>query len=259
MSIYKKTALGLLSFVGKRYLYEYWQTIRSEPKNLPYILVCYKSFPLKGKNVFDVGANVGNYSRVFIELGASVVAFEPQKRCIEILKKRFKNDANFKLVTSACGAEKSTAVIHKPASHTIASMNKNWIESVKKTGRFGNESWDLEETINVTTLDEEIKLHFVPDYLKIDVEGYEVEVLRGLTIPIPLISFEITLPEFHDSTLKCLSQISRLGNYLYTILEEPCDFADWQWLTETQLKDKLSEMQKSGIQYSTDLFAKLQN
>ena len=49
--------------------------------------------------------------------------------------------------------------------------------------------------VPVTTLDQLILRYGRPYYCKVDVEGYEVEVFRGLTQPIPMISFEIHAKE----------------------------------------------------------------
>ena len=49
----------------------------------------YSEFIKEGDVVFDVGANKGNRTVIFLELGAKVVAVEPQKECYEHLTKRF--------------------------------------------------------------------------------------------------------------------------------------------------------------------------
>jgi hypothetical protein len=51
----------------------------------------------------------------------------------------------------------------------------------------------------------------MPDFIKIDVEGYEHEVLKGLSTPVKLLSLEFT-PEFVDSTINCINHSSGLGN-----------------------------------------------
>src|SRR5438874_1447653 len=38
---------------------------------------------------FDVGANIGNRTEVFLDLGAHVIAVEPQDSCVQILERRF--------------------------------------------------------------------------------------------------------------------------------------------------------------------------
>jgi hypothetical protein len=73
---------------------------------------------------------------------------------------------------------------------------------------------EIESTVEVpvTTLDVAIAQYGLPDYCKIDVEGYEVQVLQGLTRPIPLLSLEYHLRR--DGTqqlIECLNYLSRFG------------------------------------------------
>lgn len=195
----KKTIKTLIrSFLyifNKEYLLEYWIVKKNEKQLLEKIDCFYRSFVFSGMKIIDVGANVGNYSQLFLNLGADVVGVEPQQYCADILRKRFKNESRFKLLQIASGAQASTSIIRKSSSHTIASMNTEWIEQVSNSNRFGQENWNNEEEVTITTLDTIINENFLPDYLKIDVEGYETEVLKGLTQPIQYISFELTLPE----------------------------------------------------------------
>ena len=48
----------------------------------------YSYFINAGDVVFDIGANIGNRTQIFSELGARVVAVEPQSKCVTILKKK---------------------------------------------------------------------------------------------------------------------------------------------------------------------------
>lgn len=47
----------------------------------------YSQFIHPGDLVFDVGANVGNRTKIFLRLGARVVAFEPQASCARVLQR----------------------------------------------------------------------------------------------------------------------------------------------------------------------------
>ena len=66
----------------------------------------------------------------------------------------------------------------------------------------------------MTTLDELIAAHGEPAFCKIDVEGFEVEVLAGLTRPLRALSFEY-LPMAHDAALAVLDRVGELGAYRY--------------------------------------------
>lgn len=62
----------------------------------------------------------------------------------------------------------------------------------------------------------------LPKYIKIDVEGYELEVLKGLETPIPLLSFEANLPEFRVETIKSIEYLHNLssGKYVYNFAND---------------------------------------
>ena len=77
-----------------------------------------------------------------------------------------------------------------------------------------------ETTIEVSTLDRQIERHGMPSYCKIDVEGWELEVLQGLNQPIPLISFEYhNSPAEMEKAKAVIDRISSLGNYFCNIKE----------------------------------------
>ena len=70
-------------------------------------------------------------------------------------------------------------------------------------------TWDKTITVEIVTLDALIAQYGIPYFIKIDVEGFELEVVRGLSQPIPLISLEWT-PELTDNLIACIEQLSQL-------------------------------------------------
>ena len=162
--------------------------------------------------VFDVGANHGNRTEVFLSLGARVVAFEPQPDCARDLLRRFSKYPNFTLVQKALGKSAGKGVMRLCPADTISSMSDDWITSVKSSGRFSGREWDASLPVDVTTLSHEIIGYGVPSFIKIDVEGYEAHVLKGLDIGIRGLSFEFT-PEYFDSTMECVDRLQQLGKY----------------------------------------------
>lgn len=202
--------------------------------------VSQKSFyaSLLGKDdiVFDVGANVGQRAQIFSQLCRQVIAIEPQAECVRHLRSRFMFSKNVLIEQVALGEQEGEAVICESDSHTISSMSPRFIEAVGKA-RFKESSWKRTMTVEVKTLDQLIGKHGSPKFIKIDVEGYEANVLAGLTQAVPYISFEFT-PELMDEAEKCVAKLEAISDrYLYNYcLGEKLDFVLESHVAAAELK-----------------------
>ena len=176
----------------------------------------YRIFINPNDLIFDVGANMGNRIMPLINLGAKVIAVEPQEECQRILKMKF--GSSIEIVPIGLGATDEVKDFFISDSHTISSFSKDWIESVKE-GRFKENTWAEPVKIQVTTLDKLIEKYGIPKFIKIDVEGYELEVLKGLTCAVDMISFEYTVPEQIERAIDCISQIEKYNS------EIECNFS----------------------------------
>ncbi|GGT30210.1 hypothetical protein GCM10010271_37820 [Streptomyces kurssanovii] len=172
--------------------------------------VFYRDFLKPEALVFDVGANMGNRTAVFLALGARVVAVEPQPLCAVTLAKRFGTQSDFTLVRAGLAEKPGAATLHLASSHVLASMSS---EFMNRSVYAGN-SWTDEVRVHVTTLDAMIDVFGVPDFCKIDVEGYEHETLQGLSQAIPALSLEFN-PVMRDMTAKCFDHLGSLAAYRY--------------------------------------------
>jgi FkbM family methyltransferase len=176
----------------------------------------YGQFIQNGDLCFDIGANVGARAKIFRRLGAKVVCLEPQEECLKILNSTFENDKNVQIVGSAVGANVGIAQLTMSIHNDlIASLSDKYV----KESRF-SEDFDDSKTqdVNVTTLDELIARFGKPKFCKIDVEGFELEVLKGLSQPLHYVSLEFA-KEFLDDTEKCLTILSNLGAKRFTYSE----------------------------------------
>lgn len=185
---------------------------------------------LPGDLIFDVGANDGLETDLFLRLGARVIAVDPDESNQSILRERF---VKFRL------SPKPVVIVGKAVSDkngmesfwvdgpgsAVNTLSQKWATTLKENKArhtFGHCGLDFEHNreVETTTLEELIKMFGRPIYIKIDVEGYELNVLRGLRQLIPYISFEVNLPEFRPEGLECISLLNELapnGRFNYTV------------------------------------------
>lgn len=207
----------------------------------------YSSFLKPGDLVFDAGANVGNRTRVFLSINARVLAIEPQPTCVAILRKSFDADPRFELCPVGLDSETRRAEMWINESNTISSFSREWIASVKRSGRFAGLEWNQRESFQMTTLDALIARYGRPRFIKLDIEGFEYEALCGLTSPIEYLSLEFT-PEYIENTFKCIEYIQSLtGNECrYQLsLGESMQFEFNEWVGKKKIVQELNALQHS--------------
>lgn len=165
----------------------------------------YAQFVKAGDLVFDVGANMGNRVGPLLSLGARVVAIEPQDYCVKFLRYKYGNEIT--VVQKGVGASEGFLDLHLADFNTLSSFSPDWIEKAKNH-RFHNVNWNKTIRVEITTLDRLIETFGPPSFIKIDVEGFEPEVLKGLHHTVKVISFEYLQPEMRDNLLTCLALLS---------------------------------------------------
>lgn len=207
------------------------------------MLKFYSQFIKKGDLCFDVGANQGNRTDIFLALGATVIAIEPQEACIKKLQKKYKNNTNVKFIQKALGEKEGQAELMMCDSSTLASLSTDWIKSIKDSGRFPTHNWDKKIIVPVTTLNNLIKKYGTPKFCKIDVEGFEYPVIKGLSTPIQIISFEFA-PEFIESTIKAINYLSKMGKVRFNYsLSESMELTLPTWVKFEEMCDILNNLE----------------
>jgi len=206
----------------------------------------YSQFMDTGDLCFDVGANIGNRTEIFLELGAKVVSIEPQEACFKILGRSYGNrllnrlqgyNGRIFLVNKGLGEEEGYLPLHISETSVISTMSDKWM----REGRFSNKyNWSETQLVSITTLDKLILKYGLPKFCKIDVEGFEYPVLKGLTKPIPFISFEFT-KEFFDDAQKCIDHLLSIGHaeFNFSIAESHKLYYS-KWVTQEELYEALS-------------------
>jgi FkbM family methyltransferase len=175
----------------------------------------YRQFLHTGDLAFDIGAHVGNRVRVFRRIGARVIAVEPQPDFIALLRLLYGRDFGVSIEASGVAAESGQGKLHlSTRTPTVSTFADSWRDDVQTDRRFQRIRWDTDVSVPLVSLDELIARHGEPQFCKIDVEGFEHEVLSGLSRPLAALSFEY-IPVAAARAIACVERISVLGDYRY--------------------------------------------
>ncbi len=171
----------------------------------------YARFVKPGDLAFDIGSHVGDRICSFRRLGALVVALEPQPLCATAIRAIHGGDSAVTLVQSACGGEEGILRLHiNSANPTVTTASTDFVRAADGAGGWEGQRWDQALDVPVTTLDVLIAAYGQPVFIKIDVEGFEDEVLAGLSKATPALSFEFTTIQ-RDVAERCLQRLETLG------------------------------------------------
>jgi FkbM family methyltransferase len=153
----------------------------------------YRRFVASGDLVFDIGCHVGDRVASFRRLGARVIAVEPQPALARTLRLIYGRDRAVRVEESAVGrAAGAVALKLNLANPTVSTASEAFIAAARGAPGWEGQHWTSTVEVPMTTLDALIARHGVPHFIKIDVEGYEAEVLAGLSAPVAALSFEFT-------------------------------------------------------------------
>ncbi len=216
---------------------------RANPLKQRRAVTFYRALVAPGDLCFDIGAHLGDRTAYFLKLGARVVAVEPQPLLMAALKRRFAQHPRVALVAAALGAAPGRAELAiDPMNPTVATLSPEFVTQAGNSRGFRRTRWRERIAVPVTTLDALIAAHGVPDFCKIDVEGYEDAVLEGLSRPVPALSLEY-LPAALDPALIAISLLDRRGCYRFNRSKgELMRFATSRWVGAAEMIAELKRL-----------------
>lgn len=203
----------------------------------------YRQLIPTGTICFDIGGNVGNRAKIFARLAGKVIVLEPQKSCVEILNTMLPMYSNVTIVPEAVGPHPGELELYVSDNSMLSTASTEWINDAKKSNRFGEDAWKGSNTVRMTTLSHLIANHGTPSFIKVDVEGFELEVLQGLKTQVAAVSYEF-VPERLDRCFQCLQSLEDLGPIECNFgLNETLGFKLPHWLPPAEFKNRLVQIE----------------
>lgn len=215
----------------------------------------YRSLIKPGDLVFDIGAHVGSRSRTLLQLGARVVAVEPQPLFADFLARHLEKDL-VALERVAVGRESGEIDLYISSRHpTVTSISTAFVETAGRTAGFSSVEWDRTLRVPMVTLADLVQRHGRPDFCKIDVEGAEADILNGVGEPLPMVAFEY-IPAIPQLTEAALAALESRGEYRFNrVVGESHRFVEPEWIGLRELVIKLKDLSPDAP--SGDIYARL--
>lgn len=188
---------------------------------------------------WDVGANDGTHSYLFASQGFKCASFEPQPSCIGYIQKVIEanNFDNIEVVQTALGNQDGGSIdFYTSESSWYSSINKESVERFEEAIQIKVPITKIESYWHKSKSD--------PDLIKIDVEGFEWEVIEGGAElfqgvkPVILIEIDMSTGNFE----KIFNFFEPLGYKMYRMIKDkPSDF-----IAEAADVAKMNSLAKKG-------------
>jgi FkbM family methyltransferase len=168
----------------------------------------------EGSTVVEVGGHIGYISLYFLSLvgdSGKVITFEPGSNNVRYIQANTQGISQFTLVTEAVSDTVGNANFF---IESLTGQNNTLVDDYdvfdenRRNAGFPQAEYQI-VTVQTTTLDTYFqKTPIVPAFIKIDVEGAELEVLRGAEQVLrsyqPIVMVEVT--RHHDEVARLLHE-----------------------------------------------------
>ncbi len=192
---------------------------------------------LPGDLIFDIGANSGVMTEWYLSRGARVVSVEPQPREVETLKARFGSDPRVTILQKGLGSAPGLLSMSISPHSVLSTFSER-----QKAGRHAHLGWIEQVDVEMTTLDILIRDFGVPRFIKVDVEGFESEVIAGLNQKAGAISIEFVAENIEETKTVC-ARLFDLGYRQFNVsLGDHETFIFGEWGDREKLFEAMAEM-----------------
>ena len=199
--------------------------------------------------VFDVGANEGLKSQLFQLLSCKILLVEPDPNLYSLLQHTFKRQV---VLNRAVGSENEDLILYKYKKTGYNTCNPDRHEFLLENMPEIAENYN-KEIIQGTTLETLIGDYFLPDYIKLDIEGNEMNALKGLKTSPNLLSIEINKSENTD-LLYLHTELLRLGFKMFLVYRNKFNFSiQWSKISIKNLNENFFLLKEEE---SFELFVK---
>lgn len=188
-----------------------------------------------GKLIFDIGACAGSKTELFQAYG-QVICIEPTAGSVLNLKRRFAKYRNVTIVQAAVADTPGFGTLLEfgtGSAYNTLDRNRALTFAAETQTQHGIPLPTPTETqVRLITIDQLVREYGNPDYIKMDIEGYEARAVRGMSEPHRLLSAEFNLPQFRSELEQVVETLERLDTSVRfnAAVEEPprtLEFADW--------------------------------
>ena len=169
--------------------------------------------------VIDVGANIGQFAVDLRRMGfaGKIFSFEPDLENFLFLEMLTRKDSNWKAFNIALGSMEGSAILNVSKNNGLSSSFLKMDQ--RHTKSFPESNYVSEKKVKISTLDNFVDLHQIDlshTLLKMDVQGFEYEVLKGGINSIKMLQgiyFESSLVTLYEGEMLFQDLIQELREY----------------------------------------------